>query len=97
MLERTPEYVRSEIIGYSRTPCFRLERYDISGSCTIPAGNVFCGLYIFGGTGHMVSDAGTQDIRPGMQFFVPAASESFSVTADGDAPLTVFRCFGPKV
>lgn len=97
VLERTPEYVRSEIIGHSQTPCFRLERYDISGSCTIPAGNVFCGLYIFAGTGRMVSDAGTQDIRTGMQFFVPAASKNFSITADSNVPLTVFRCFGPEV
>lgn len=96
VLESTPEYVRREIIGYGETNCFRLERYDIAGSCTIPAGGTFSGLYIFAGAGRMISAAGTRDICGGMQFFVPAASGSFTLAADAAAPLTAFRCFGPE-
>ena len=89
VLEKTADFVRTEIVGYSSTPCFMLERYDIGGSCRFAAEGEFSGLYVFSGRGRVKCAAGSFGIGPGSQLFVPAASEAFSV--ESDDPLGVFR------
>ena len=96
VLEEQDGYIRREVIGYGQTDCFRMERYDITGSCTFPQDERFCGLYILSGAGSLVGSNGSQSIRGGDQFFVPASSQEFTVTADG-SPITLFRCFGPEL
>ncbi len=81
--ERTDEFVRTEIIGPPRTGCFSLERFDVRGGCRLEAGGAFSGLYVLSGRGRLESAAGSVEMRPGDQFFVPAAAEGFSVAADG--------------
>ena len=89
VLEKTADFVRTEIVGYSSTPCFMLERYDIGGGCRFAAEGEFSGLYVFSGRGRVKCAAGSFGIGPGSQMFVPAASEAFSV--ESDDPLVVFR------
>lgn len=96
VLEESDAFVRREVIGYQETACFRMERYDISASCEMKADGTFCGLYILSGKGAMTDAAGTHAIAAGEQFFVPATSEAFIITAEGE-PVTVFRCFGPDL
>ena len=95
-LEETEDYIRREVIGYAQTSCFRMERYDISGSCVFPESDRFCGLYILSGKGTLTDTDGDHAVSGGDQFFVPATSKAFTVTAT-DAPITLFRCFGPEL
>ena len=82
-IERTDEFVRTEIIGPSRTDCFSLERFDVRRECRFAAEGEFSGLYVLSGRGKVESEAGPVEIGPGDQFFVPAASKGFSVAASG--------------
>ena len=90
LLEETPVYTRKELVGHSQTDCFRLERYDITGSCTIESDGIFSGIYVFSGSGTLNG----RPFSPGDQFFLGAACESCLVQAS--TPVTLFRCFGPK-
>jgi mannose-6-phosphate isomerase class I len=73
-----------------------MERFDITGSCEFPAGDRFSGLYILSGEGVLTDTEGAHTIRGGDQFFVPASSDAFAITA-GNQPITLFRCFGPEL
>jgi len=96
VLEETAGYIRKEIIGYAQTPCFRMERYDITESCTFPESGHFTGLYILSGSGILTDDHGDHKLSGGDQFFVPATCHAFTITAK-DSPITLFRCFGPEL
>ena len=49
----------------------------------------FCGLYVLSGQGRVRCAAGSFEIGPGSQMFVPASSEPFLV--EPDHALVVFR------
>ena len=92
IMERTNEFVRTTIIGAPRTDCFALERIDIFGACRFAAEGRFSGLYVLSGSGRLESAAGEMPIRPGDQFFVPAAASDFSVVADdAEGQVVVFE------
>ena len=95
-LEENENYVRREVIGYQQTSCFRMERYDISGHCVFPESHRFTGLYILSGKGTLEDTEGCRNVSGGDQFFVPATSKAFTITAQG-SPITLFRCFGPEL
>lgn len=96
ILESNPDFTRHEVIGYAQTACFRMERYDITGSCPFPASDRFSGLYILSGKGTLSDDLGCHPLSAGDQYFVPASSSSFTISA-ASAPITLFRCFGPEL
>jgi len=96
VLEQEAGYTRQEVIGYGQTDCFRMERFDITGSCNFPAEDRFSGLYILRGEGVLTDTDGEHAVRGGDQFFIPASSRAFAITA-GDKPITLFRCFGPEL
>ena len=96
VLEETADFVCREVIGYGQTPCFRMERYDITGSCRFPESDRFSGLYILSGEGTLSSSEGSHPVKAGDQYFVPATSQDFTITA-GNTPITLFRCFGPEL
>lgn len=89
-LESLPDYTRRELVGRSQTDCFRLERYDITGSCTIAGSGTFSGIYVFSGSGKLDG----QPFAAGEQFFLGADCDD--VTIEADTPVVLFRCFGPK-
>lgn len=95
-LEENGCYTRKEIIGYSNTPCFRMERYDIAGEAPIPVGDVFSGLYILQGSGVLRCGGTETPLEGGQQYFVPASSANFTIRAASGQPITLFRCFGPE-
>ena len=85
------------VVGYDRTPCFALDRLEITGTMACgagsvsaaPRGDVFSGLYVFSGTGRLESAVGVEPLKPGDQFFVPAACAGYTVRAD--EPLVIFQ------
>ena len=84
-----------EIVGYDRTPCFALDRLEISGAM-VCSGGTFCGLYVFSGCGTLESAAGPEPLKPGDQFFVPAACPGYTLTAAPGESLSVFRIKSAK-
>ena len=74
--------VRTEVVGYSATPCFMLERFDMVAERRFAAEGEFCGLYVLSGRGRVRCAAGSFEIGPGSQMFVPASSEPFFVEPD---------------
>jgi mannose-6-phosphate isomerase len=97
ILERTDGFIHSQLIGYGATPCFALERYDIAGTCEMKTDGVFCGLYVLSGEGNLRTDGIVTNIKGGDQFFVPASSKPYTIEAQHNHPIVVFRCFGPKL
>ena len=81
--------VFSELVGYNRTPCFRLTQYEIGAAMTVPADGAFCGLYVLEGTGKI----GGYNVAPGSQFFVPAVHGEIPMVGK----MRVLRCFGPQL
>lgn len=95
-LEENADYTQKVVIGAADTPCFRLERYDISGEVTLPASDVFSGLYVLCGTGVLKCEGAVTALAGGQQYFLPATCAPFTLTADPEHPITLFRCFGPE-
>lgn len=95
VLEDTKEFTRKEVIGYNETNCFKLERYDITGTANVSVDKTFCGLYFLEGSGSVVCGDKTINFKAGDQFFVPASCKDYVVKAD--TKVTMFRCFGPEV
>ena len=91
IVEQSKDYVRTLIVGMPRTDCFTLERFDICGGCRFESDGEFSGLYVLSGEGQLECQAGTIELRPGCQFFVPASSAEFSVDAGRGQKLTLFR------
>ena len=91
VVERTGDFVRTVILGASRTDCFSLERIDISGACRFAAKGRFSGLYVLSGHGRLESASGGSPVKPGDQFFVPAVSGAFSLEAGAGDKITVFQ------
>ena len=95
VLEEAADFTRAELVGADETPCFTLERIDIRREWPLDPAGRFCALYATAGRGEIRSAAGAEPIRPGDQFFVPAAAAPFSVAAHADTPLAVFRALPP--
>ena len=93
ILEKTEAVTHSLLIGGAQTPCFRLERYDVSGSCRLDARGVISGLYVYAGSGSLSCAGHRETCVPGDQFFLGA--DCPEITVEGD--LTLFRCFGPEL
>lgn len=81
-----PRY--EEIIGYSDTEMFALEKIEVDGERVIESGGVFSGIYVLEGEGRLGDDR----LMPCSQYFIPAASEPFTVSGR----LTLIRFYGPR-
>ncbi len=83
-----------EIVGYKATPMFRLQRITVNrdSSCILGDRDVFCGLYVLDGKGHLNS----LDAEKGEQFFLPAGTDEVKISADEGTSITLLRYFGPK-
>lgn len=89
VLEKDDGFCRTEIVGYGSTPCFALERLDVTGEIRLKdRAEGFFGLYVMAGRGEMDTACGKKALAPGNQFFVPAASRPFIIRAK--SPLQVF-------
>ena len=98
-----PEWVESgpgrrvmKAVGYGDTECFRMERVEVTSQMELTSSGRFSGLYVVSGTGKLSSENGVETLKPDGQFFVPAASRPFTVSAASNETLELIRCYGPK-
>ena len=78
-----------DILSYSDTEMFALRKIEIDGETGMESGGVFSGFYVLEGEGRLGDDA----LQPGSQYFIPAASEPFTISGK----LTLIRFYGPKI
>ena len=95
VISEMSEYKLVELVGYRETPCFRLVCCEILGTFEYIPENRFCGIYILNGKGEMQINTERQSVQAGNQFFVPACTLPFSITAKPDNPIKAFLCYGP--
>ena len=94
-IEDGPGYERTCLLGYDSTPYFQLEKWTVQGSMPCKPRNQYEGFYALAGEGALRLPEGDMPLRPGDQFFVPAGSELFELTAGAEA-LTLLAYTGPR-
>lgn len=83
------------LVGWQRTPLFRLDEVLVSGQLVVPAEeNCFSGLYVLEGNGTLSVNGRSMALHKTDQIFVPAGTGTFTLCAE--APLRVLHFFGPK-
>ena len=78
-----------DILSYSDTEMFALKKIEIDGETEMESGGTFSGFYVLEGEGRLGDDT----LAPGSQYFIPAASEPFTICGK----LTLIRFYGPKI
>lgn len=94
---RDADKTRSIVVDYGDTPCFRLEKYDICGTCRMESQDVFSGIYVVSGEGELGGGDLVCTVKPGSQFFLPAACAPVRIRQTGTQPVRLFRFYGPDV
>ena len=83
------------LVGWQRTPLFRLDEVLVSGQLVVPAEETcFSGLYVLEGNGTLSVNGRSMALHKTDQIFVPAGTGTFTLCAE--APLRVLHFFGPK-
>lgn len=96
IIEDNDDFKHIKIIGHDSTECFEMERYEISGKCTLKTGKSFYGIYILTGEGTLTAKDYSAKIKAGDQFFIPYDCKPYLIEAEKDNPVTVFCCYGPE-
>ncbi|WP_462413027.1 type I phosphomannose isomerase catalytic subunit [Neobacillus sp. Marseille-QA0830] len=86
-----------ELIGYKRTPYFRMTQVEVENQMEIKGDGVFSGLYLLSGSAAIMTGDHHQDLKKGDQLFIPAQVISFTIINNGPAPVKALRMFGPEV
>ena len=84
-------YDVKHIIYPEVTDMFALDLVTVTDTAAL-ANHAFCGIYVLSGEGSLEG----MPIKACDHFFVPASCHRITLTAKGDAPLTLIRCFGPQ-
>ena len=95
VIESTPDYEKTSVLGYDSTPFFKLEKWKVTGSLRCLPRDTYYGLYALEGEGALRADGGQTPLRPGDQLFVPAGTEAFELAA-GKGPITLLAYTGPR-
>jgi len=85
-------YTVSHIIYPAVTDMFALDIITVRDKVTLSGDGRFCGLYVLGGEG--VLDG--MPIKACDHLFVPATARDMKLTARGEFPITLLRCYGPS-
>ncbi len=84
------------LVGYHRTPCFQLTKYEVTSSVRLAGDPVFKGLYVLSGEGEFLcADGSMIKVSKGDQFFVPANTEMTIAVSSGS--LCFAQLNGPQV
>ena len=96
-IEQTPGFIMRELVGYRDTPCFKLISCEITDTYEYSPEDRFFGIYILSGSGVIKTITDKRHIQRGDQFFVPACSHPFKISADHNNPLKAYFCYGPQI
>ncbi len=85
-------YEKTEIISYADTPCFSLNRYDVSGECSLPDSPRARAFVIIDGEGEIDSIS----FKRGESAFVPAQSGVIAAKPSKYG-MTILECLPPYI
>lgn len=97
MLEEADGYKAWEVVGYSQTNCFQLNRYEVETKVALNTEHVCSGLFVMSGEGVISCNGKQQKLAPGNQFFLSADCGQITISANAGTPLLFFRHFGPEL
>lgn len=86
-----------ELIGYNRTPYFRMTQLEVQTETEVQGDGVFSGLYILSGKAAVKAGEEHLSLKKGDQLFIPAQVSSFSIVNNGKEAVKALRLFGPDV
>jgi mannose-6-phosphate isomerase len=86
-----------EIIGYNRTPYFRMTQVEVQTETEVQCDGVFSGLYILSGEAAVITGEDHLLVKKGDQLFIPARVSSFLIVNNGNEAVKALRLFGPDV
>ncbi|WP_283610067.1 type I phosphomannose isomerase catalytic subunit [Faecalispora anaeroviscerum] len=87
--------LRTQLIGYSNTPMFRMDSLWIPSRAHLQQIGEFSVFCVLAGSGRLVCGTSELPLSPGRQVFFPAQSGDCDVLTDGGEPLEILQCFGP--
>lgn len=85
------------LIGPEDTSCFAMERVEVREPLHFDQGESFSYLVILDGKGTLCYLGGNLNVAKTQQIFLPQAMGGFSLCPDGEASLTVIRCYPPCI
>lgn len=90
------EYGRKQmIVGYEDTPCFQIERLDVTQECHMQGEGIFSCLYVLSGQGILRCGTQEHNLERNGQFFIPAISDPYSIKNTGREPICLLNMKGP--
>ncbi|MEH7331674.1 hypothetical protein V7161_03490 [Neobacillus drentensis] len=85
-----------ELIGYKRTPYFRMTLVEVQDQLEVQGDGVFSGLYILSGDAVLITGEERLPVKKGSQLFIPAQVSSFTIENNGNEAVQALRLFGPQ-
>lgn len=89
VLEKTEAYTLTNLIPYTRTACFALNRLDVYMAFEKTPSSA-CALVVIAGEGNV----GDNNVKKGDCLFVPAGAQPYRIAGDG---LVLLECMPPQV
>ncbi|WHY01903.1 type I phosphomannose isomerase catalytic subunit [Neobacillus sp. DY30] len=89
--------IEIELIGYNRTPYFRMTQLEVQTETEVQGHGVFSGLYILSGEGAIITGKDRLSVKKGEQLFIPATDSSFTIINNSNEAVKALRLFGPDV
>ncbi|MFP7295624.1 type I phosphomannose isomerase catalytic subunit [Neobacillus niacini] len=86
-----------ELIGYNRTPYFRMTQVEVQTESEIQGDGVFSGLYILSSKADVLTGEDRLSLKKGDQLFIPAQVSNFTLVNTGNEHVIALRLFGPEV
>ena len=97
LIAETSAYSENILIGYTKSPCFKMSILNIFSTAKFYSNKRFSVLYVLSGDGTISSGENEQAVTCGDQFFIPASIDVFNIASQGSKPLNVIRCWGPEI
>ncbi len=88
--------LHQSLMGYDTCPLFALEELQLSKTVILPKEDVFYGLYVLEGQGHIMGGGESITLSKAQQYFVPASTGKMILVPRKGKTMRVLRFFGPK-
>ncbi|MEK6265990.1 MAG: hypothetical protein N2B06_14665, partial [Clostridium sp.] len=82
-----------DLVGYSNTPYFKMEKILVNDSITLRAEDCFYGIYILSGNGKLITSSSETPILSNDQYFVSSICNDFEIKAESTT-MEIVRFWG---
>lgn len=85
------------LVGYDDTPCFKMQKIEVSQPMLFSAESVYYCLYVLSGEAALTTDAQTVCLSQNTELFISAACRDFSISPQNGQSVTLLKIHGPQV